>query len=81
MHVAHIPQCIAQILNRQPSLGAVKDHRCLTHLLQRAVDPFRTVTARESVGAKGDLKEREPLGVGFLTNIRLKRRDIEVLYI
>ena len=81
MHIAHVLQGIAQILHREACLRAFEVDVTLTPLLQSAVDPFRAVTAGDGIGAQGDLEEREPFGVGFLTDIRRKRRDIEVFLV
>ena len=78
IQVAQVLQCQLQVVARQLRLHRVEDHRGLTQALQRAIDPFGRIAARQRIDAQGYLQRREPARVALLPHIFLQLRGIDV---
>ena len=62
-------QLLGQVGTGLHGTQAIIYNRCLAHRLQRAINPFRTVSARQGIDGKGKLVEREPSAIGHLPDI------------
>ena len=79
IHIPHVLHGPEQVVAREIGLHGVVEHRLLTDVPQRAVDPSGGVAPRHGIDAEGYLEDGEPSGIAFLPHVLLKLHGVEVL--
>ena len=81
MDISHVLQGCTQVFGSSQSRNAVVDHRLLANFVQCSVNPFCRVFSGKAISGERNLQQREPFGVGTLSDIGFKLRGSHSLVV